>query len=121
MPRVVHFEIPVDNADRATAFYRDVFGWSITKWEGPQPYYLVTTGKDAPGIDGALYLRGETKTVVNTIDVPSIDEYVKKIEARGGKVVMPKSPIPGVGYFANLLDTEGNLFGILESDETVKG
>jgi uncharacterized protein len=122
MPRVVHFEIPVDDAERATAFYRDVFGWSITKWDGPMDYYLVRTGPDdEPGINGALYPRGETTSVVNTIGVPSVDEYVKKVEAKGGKVVMPKSPIPGMGYFANLLDTEGNLFGIFEEDSSAGG
>jgi predicted enzyme related to lactoylglutathione lyase len=120
MPRVVHFEIPLDNPERATAFYRDVFGWTINKWDGPTDYWLVETGKDQPGIDGALFRRGDTKTTVNTIDVPSVDEFVKKIEAKGGKLMTPKTPIPGVGYFANLLDTEGNLFGILESDSSVK-
>jgi catechol 2,3-dioxygenase-like lactoylglutathione lyase family enzyme len=54
MPRVIHFEIPADNAERAIKFYSDVFGWNIQKW-GPQDYWLVDTGeKDQPGIGGAI-------------------------------------------------------------------
>ncbi len=47
MPRPIHFEIPADDPDRAIAFYRDVFGWKFQKWEGPMPYWLITTGKTA--------------------------------------------------------------------------
>jgi len=122
MSRVVHFEIPVDDPERATKFYTKVFGWKIKKWEGPMDYWLVTTGdKSAPGIDGAIMQRSEmASTVVNTIDVPSVDDFIKKVTKNGGKVVTPKTPIPGVGYFAYCKDTEGNMFGILQPDMSVK-
>ena len=58
MPRVVHFEISADKPERATEFYKKVFGWNIQKWDGPQPYWLVATGsKSEPGIDGGIMNR----------------------------------------------------------------
>jgi len=122
MSRVVHFEIPVDDPERATKFYTKVFGWKIKKWEGPMDYWLVTTGdKSAPGIDGAIMQRSEmASTVVNSIDVPSVDDFIKKVTKNGGKVITPKTPIPGVGYFAYCKDTEGNMFGILQPDMSAK-
>ena len=47
MPRPIHFEIPADQPERASAFYRDVFGWQFRKWDGPMPYWLITTGPRA--------------------------------------------------------------------------
>ncbi len=120
MPRVVHFEINADDVERAVKFYSEVFGWNIQKWEGPINYWLVITGEDAePGINGGLMKREDpAATTVNTIDVPSVDEFAAKITAGGGKVVRPKTAIPGVGYFAYCQDTEGNAFGIMEEDES---
>ncbi len=121
MPRVVHFEIPVDKVDRAIKFYADVFGWKIQKW-GPQDYWLVGTGeKSQPGIDGAITKReAPTTSTVNTIEVPALEEYLTKITKNGGKILTSKSKIPGVGYFAYCQDTEGNAFGVLQGDESAK-
>ena len=122
MSRVVHFEIPADDPERAVKFYTKVFGWKINKWEGGMDYWLVSTGdRSAPGIDGAIMQRSEmASTVVNSIDVPSVDDFIKKVTKNGGKVVTPKTPIPGIGYFAYCKDTEGNMFGILQPDMSVK-
>ena len=102
MPRVIHFEIPADNPDRAVRFYSDVFGWQFKKWEGPMQYRLITTGADGqPGINGGMLRRAQPGSgTVNTIDVPSVDEYVASIEKKGGQVVLPKMPIPGIGPLA---------------------
>ena len=118
MPRVIHFEIPADQPERAAKFYGDVFGWSFQKWEGPMEYWLVSTGEEGqPGINGGLMRRSqESPAVVNTIDVPSVDDYVAKIERSGGKVVAPKIAIPGVGYMAYAVDPDGNSFGIMQND-----
>ena len=118
MPRVIHFELTADDPERATEFYSKVFGWQIQKWEGPQDYWLITTGEAGTlGIDGAIMRRGDfSAPVINTIDVPSVDEFVAKITANGGSVVAPKMPIPGIGYFAYCKDTEGNMFGVMQSD-----
>ena len=118
MPRVTHFEIPADDPFRAVAFYEQVFGWEITKWEGPMEYWLISTGpEDEPGIDGGLAKRATPETgTENTIDVESVDDFVAKIEANGGKILRPKSTVPGVGCLAYCQDTEGNTFGIMQSD-----
>ncbi len=119
MPRVVHLEIASDQPERAAKFYGDVFGWKINKWEGPQDYWLVTTGENGEqGINGGLMQRmTPTTTTINTIDVDSVDTFVQKITSNGGSVVSPKMAIPGVGYFAYCQDTEGNVFGIMQPDE----
>lgn len=84
-------------------------------------YWLITTGKDEPGIDGGLTKRteGEANTV-NTINVPSIDEYVEKIKENGGTIIMPKQAVPGVGWTAYFKDPEGNSFGLMEEDPIAK-
>jgi predicted enzyme related to lactoylglutathione lyase len=118
MPRVVHFELAADDPERAANFYRTVFGWQIEKWAGPMEYWLIMTGPEGePGIDGGLGKRGDPgEHTTNTIDVDSVSEYVEKIVANGGTVVLPQHAVPGVGYLAYCADTEGNIFGIMESD-----
>ncbi len=121
MPRIIHFEINADDPKRATEFYKKVFGWKVEKWKGPTDYWLVTTGDEKqPGIDGAIMERMKKATTINTIDVPSVDEFIKKIEKAGGKPVSEKTVIPSVGYFAYCKDTEGNIFGIMQADTSVK-
>jgi predicted enzyme related to lactoylglutathione lyase len=122
MPRPVHFDFPADDPERAIQFYSDVFGWKFEKWEGPMEYWLITTGpREEPGVNGGMGRRGDPDMgVVNTIDVPSVDEYVEKITAAGGKVLQPKMAIPGVGWYATCQDTEGNAFGIMQDDPSVK-
>lgn len=122
MNRVEHFDIYADDPERAINFYSDVFGWKIEKWEGPMDYWLVTTGPDDQvGINGGIGKRQDpAQSVINTIGVASLDEFVEKITAAGGKVIAPKMAIPGVGYFAMCHDTEGNSFGLMEEDTSSK-
>jgi len=121
MSRIIHFEIPADDPDRAAAFYRKAFGWKIEKWPGPTDYWLVTTGPEGmPGINGGLMKKGPVTATTNTIGVDSVDKATETVKAAGGKLVMPKTPIPGVGYFAYLEDTEGNLFGVMQADTNAK-
>lgn len=114
MKRPIHFEIMVPNPEKAVEFYEKVFGWQIHKFEHEENYYLVNTG-EGEGIGGAIMKspHGDARTV-NTIDVPSVDEYIAIIEANGGKALTPKIEIPGVGHFANVQDPEGLIFGIIE-------
>jgi uncharacterized protein len=122
MSRVIHFEIPAAEPERAAAFYKKVFGWSIEKWPGPMEYWMVTTGADgAPGINGGLLKKqAPTTATTNTIGVDSVEKAIAAVKSAGGKLVMPKTPIPTIGYFAYLEDTEGNLFGVLQSDANAK-
>jgi predicted enzyme related to lactoylglutathione lyase len=117
MMRVVHFEIPADDPGRAVGFYRSVFGWQIDNWGGPMDYWLASTGSgDEPGIDGAILRRNGNEPVRITIQVPSVDQFVELIARAGGRLLIPKATIPGVGYHALCADTEGNIFGIMEED-----
>lgn len=122
MNRVVHFEISADDPIRASEFYRNIFGWKIKKWEGPIDYWLITTGEDSdPGINGALKNRPDPSIqTINTIDVQSIDAALEKIKSGGGKIIMPKTEIPGVGFHAYCQDTEGNPFGLIEGGPSGK-
>ena len=120
MPKVVHFEIYADNVERAADFYSKIFGWQIQKWEGPEDYWLVNAGEDdEPGIGGAIMKRPDPAAAgLNYINVDSVDSYSEKIAAGGGKVVMPKMAIPGVGYAAVCSDSEGNSFGLFQDDHS---
>ena len=122
MPRVIHFEISADDPERAVKFYEDVLGWKVQKWEGPVDYWLITTGPDdEPGINGALMRRTDPSAGTwNTVEVSSVDALIAKVVEAGGKVVQPKVAIPGVGYQAYCMDTEGNIFGIHQSDESAQ-
>jgi predicted enzyme related to lactoylglutathione lyase len=121
VPRVIHFEIHAEDPKRATEFYERVFDWRIKKWEGPSGYWLVTTGEDKkPGINGGIMRRVGKGSTWNTIDVPSVDEFLEKILKAGGKIVQKKTAVPGVGYMAYCADTEGNVFGIMQENPKAK-
>ncbi len=120
---IIHFEIPADDVEKLKTFYEGAFGWKITHTPmGPMDYWLITTGpKDDPGIDGGIARRSEGDSgFINSIDVPSVDDYVAKIEGVGGSVVAPKRAIPGVGYLAYCKDPDGNVFCIMEEDGSAK-
>jgi predicted enzyme related to lactoylglutathione lyase len=111
--RVVHFEITADDPERAVRFYRDVFGWEITKFEGAD-YWLITTGAEGPGIDGAIMPRTE-QPVINTVAVDGrLEDAIARVERSDGKPAGEIMDIPGVGRFSYVTDTEGNVFGLME-------
>ena len=120
--KVVHFEIPFENKQRAMSFYSQSFGWQLQ--DMPEMNYVmantVATGPDyrptEPGaINGGLFQRPkEAPGPVLYVGVSSIDESLKKVQAAGGKVVTPKTPIPGMGAYARITDTEGNVIGLFE-------
>jgi predicted enzyme related to lactoylglutathione lyase len=123
MPRVTHFGIHASDAERAIQFYTRVFGWQFVKWEDPIDYWTIKTGpEEEPGIDGGLTLRkaaakGEDViSYINTINVPSLDEYLKKVLENGGHQTVATMPIPNIGWLAYCKDTEGNIFGMMQED-----
>src|SRR5260370_33130266 len=98
MPRVIHFEIPASDPERASAFYQKVFGWKIEKWPGPTEDWLGTTGAEGtPGINGGLIKNTDVKKTTNTIGVESFDSAIEAAKRPGGKLVKPKAPNPGSG------------------------
>ncbi len=121
MPKVIHFEIPADNPERAVAFYEKAFGWKAQKY-GDVNYYLVNAGEEKEvGINGAISERSQTNPVTtNTISVESYEEAVEKIKQAGGEILMPKTVVQGIGYMTYCKDTEGNIFGIMQTDPNAK-
>jgi len=121
--KVVHFEIPVDDRERASSFYASVFDWEMQHM--PEMRYTIAgtvpVGDDQlptePGaINGGLMDRSsETPNPVITIGVEDIDVSLKSVEANGGSVITPKTPLPGMGAFAYFTDSEGNVMGLFES------
>ena len=125
MSRVIHFEIHADDPQRAVNFYQHIFDWQINKWEGQAEYWLITTGVDTePGINGAIVHRpqplngSDVTAYVCTIDVPSVDDALANIISHGGTIELPKMAVPHVGWLAYAKDTEGNIFGIMQSDHS---
>ncbi len=120
---IVHFEIPADNVKKVSNFYSKLFGWKIVKMLGPSEYWGIETipvdSKGMPlrnGVNGGLMKRQNPEhKPVNYIAVESVDEYMKKIEALGGKVIVPRMEVPGIGWWALAVDPEGNQFAILQS------
>jgi predicted enzyme related to lactoylglutathione lyase len=126
MDKVVHFEIPADDVERAKGFYGAVFGWQLdTQPIGEGEYTsVVTTAIDpetyAPtepgGINGGMMRRSaDTPSPVITVGVEDIDRSLKEVEANGGTVVTPRTPIPDMGAFAYFKDPEGNVMGLWET------
>jgi predicted enzyme related to lactoylglutathione lyase len=125
MATVVHFEIPADDVERAKKFYGELFGWKITKFPGQSPmeYWTIETGAGKPemAVGGGMMQRQMPQQQITIyIDVPSVDEYVDKAKRLGGSVVVPKTAIPDMGYFAVCLDPENNGFGLWENDPQAK-
>jgi len=123
MPTIVHFDIPVDNIERAKKFYQELFDWKIEALPGPMEYYNISTKNDKgeSGIGGGMSKRQQQGTgMTNYIGVPSVNKYLKKAKNLGAKIIMPKSTVPGFGYLAVVLDTENNAIGLWEEDPKAK-
>ena len=122
MPRPIHFELSFEDAERAQTFYGQVFGWTFQKWgDDSMPYYLTTTGPDGePGINGGLMLRqgGMPAGTTNTMGVESVDKAIETIKSAGGTIILEKMAVPGMGWVAYAVDTEGNQFGVFEMDSS---
>jgi len=120
---IVHFEIPADNVEKLRRFYSKLFGWKIEKMPGPTDYWMIETvpvdekGMPIrPGVNGGMMKRQNPEhKPINYVAVESVDEYAKRIETLGGKVIVPKMEVPGIGWWALALDPEGNQFAIFES------
>ena len=122
---ITHFEIPADEIERATEFYGKLFGWEFDNVGSDEmEYYLVKTvpindeGRPTEqGVNGGMCKRmAPEQTPINYINIESVDEYMEKVKQLGGQVVLPKMPVPGMGWFAHCIDTEGNAFAIWEDD-----
>ncbi|HEX4894524.1 MAG TPA: VOC family protein [Hyphomicrobiaceae bacterium] len=128
MSRPVHFEIHVDDPDRAIDFYQIVLGWSFERF-GDADYWLIKTGdSNTSGINGGMLKRkrpladatGRTPIIgfVCTMQVRDLETMLHAVTNAGGSIVKPRHAIPGIGWLAYARDTEGNIFGLTEPDPT---
>ena len=124
---VVHFEIPANNPEKLSEFYKNLFGWKIEKMSmGDMDYWMIETragtsqdmekARTTAGTNGGMMKKMDAgQRPVNYVMVESVDDFSKKIQNLGGKIIVPKTPIPNMGAFAVALDPEGNPVGIFES------
>jgi predicted enzyme related to lactoylglutathione lyase len=116
---IVWFEIPTDNIERAKKFYAGLLGWKIKAFPGMSDYWHIDTGGEDASPDGALMKRKcpEHQGITNYVMVESVDKSAAKVEKLGGKVCMPKTAVPRMGYFTICLDTDKNMFALWERSE----
>jgi len=121
--RVVHFEIPYDDGERAQAFYREAFGWQLQSMPG-MGYTLVTTGPTGeqgatePGyINGGMMGRSDSPSPspILVVDVASIDSALASIGSLGGETLRGKEAVGDMGFAAYVRDPEGNVIGLWET------
>lgn len=119
--RVVHFEIPCDNPEKTLEFFKTVFNWNFQRF-GAEQYWIAMTGDEkSPGINGGIMKRmNPGQPIVNSIDVTDIDEALRKIEAAGGAIVVPKGAVPTVGWLAYFKDPDGNIHGLYQNDPNAR-
>jgi uncharacterized protein len=117
-----HFAINADDIPRAKRFYEDVFGWTFNPW-GPPGFYQT---KDAgEGMLGALQGRRDLQpglkvnALENSFGVEDLAATIAAVEAGGGKILMPRVRIEGVGDLIYFQDPEGNVLGAMQYDKGV--
>jgi predicted enzyme related to lactoylglutathione lyase len=122
MSAIVHFDVPAEDTARARMFYEQLFGWKYESWPGMDFYLVSTMNLDGtPGVGGGLGKRMDpSQRMMNYFGVASIDAAMKMVTSLGGKLITGKMPVPGMGYLANCMDTEGNFFGLWEENPKAK-
>ena len=119
--RVTHFEIPCDNPEKTIDFFKKVFGWNFQQF-GDEQYWMAITGDEkSPGINGAIMKKmNPGQPIANSISVADLDATAKEIENAGGQIVVPKMPVPNVGWLAYFKDPDGNIHGAWQEDRNAK-
>ena len=119
-----YFDLTVHDVGRAKTFFEQVLGWRFDRFDMPYEYYRIQAGPhDEPGIDGGVgavadapLSEGRPMTLV-TVQVLDLDEVLVRVAAAGGRVVEPRIPIPGVGWYATCAEPGGLKFGLIQPDE----
>jgi hypothetical protein len=110
------FEIPTADFDKSIPFYNRVLGLQLeAKPFGPNRIAIFPHEEPGPGgclMEGPGMVPSGTGSVVY-LPTANIDNAIAQVEAAGGKVMVPKTPIgPDMGFFARFLDCEGNVVGL---------
>ena len=110
-----HFEIPADDLESLAAFYRDLFGWKIEPMGGFEGYLGITTGPE-PAVGGGMMARQHPmQGIINYILVEDVAAYAEKAQSLGAQVLVPKTEIPHMGWFAVIMDPQRNCIGLFET------
>ena len=110
---ICHFEIPADDPVAVAEFYTRLFGWTVEKMPGDMEYWGIKTGGSGPG-GGLLRKQHPQQVAMNYVLVECVNTYAAQAQEFGGQVVMPKTEIPGRGWFAVIVDPQGNALGLWE-------
>lgn len=123
MDKVVHFEIPADDVERAQNFYSNVFGWKMN----PIPemsYCIVHTGpvndermpKEPGFINGGIMKKNDcVHSPVVTVSVEEINDAISKVKKAGGYVIKEPYKVGDMGISAYFKDSEGNIIGLWQN------
>lgn len=111
MAKVEHFEIPADDIERASAFYRDVFGFDYEPWGDGMG--MIRTGSDE-GINGDIHLRGEVTHPTFVVTVDRIEDALEKVLANGGEQVGEIEILGEESRYTYIKDSEGNTIGLYD-------
>ena len=121
---VVHFEIPADDPEKLVSFYTTLFDWKVQKIPmAGMDYWICQTMptddkgmvQEPGGINGGIYKRQADERIINYVQVDSVDDYVQKARSLGATVLLDKQAIPGIGFFAQLVDPQGNTFALIQN------
>jgi uncharacterized protein len=118
-----YFDLSVHDLGKSRTFFENVLQWRFEKFPMPYEYYRITAGNDSePGIDGGIgsvsdapVSRGQPLTII-TMPVANVYTVTALVQANGGTVVEPITPIPGIGWYATCAEPGGLLFGIIQAD-----
>jgi predicted enzyme related to lactoylglutathione lyase len=123
MPRLTHFAINADDTDAARHFYREAFGWGFAPWGPPGFYRMEADDPAGPGVTAAIQQRrdllaGPTTGFECTVGVVDVDRTTHAAVAAGGRVLMDRTTIAGVGHLVWLADPSGNVVGAMTYDSS---
>ncbi len=106
-----YIEIAAEDAERAHGFWSGLFGWRFNATPGELPYSMA----EGDGFGIGLY-RSDDPAIWAYFHVDDLEASARQVEELGGRVA-DKGPVPGVGWYARCTDTEGNRFGLFQTDE----
>jgi predicted enzyme related to lactoylglutathione lyase len=126
MTKLSHVAINADDLPATRAFYRATFGWQFSAWGPPGFYRIEADDPHGPGVTAALQQRRDlmpdqpTTGWECTIAVDDVDKVTTAALAAGGRVLMTRTTITGVGHLIWLGDPSGNVVGAMEYDHTAE-
>ena len=120
MYRITKFDVPATTPLKSVAFYNHVFGWTFEPSDNQKKWTAkITSTSQQHQITGNPFLRKakSAQSLSNAIEVRDVAHTLVNIQKEGGKVVVPKFPVPGIGWMAYFQDLEENIFGLMQLDK----